>query len=147
MFSKDCEFLYSQISLENVYFIILWRYFHISLANFSTKRIKVLSGEITQPIWLKMGTSLAIERKTGQRRVVMEYEILFLFFGCGIVRSDAMNDIFQSLTTCTLIIKQVLPKYRDSYIFNWHLKFTNYLIWQVHVTGPAKRISRTKSIS
>ncbi len=44
-----------------------------------------------------MGTSLAIDRKTGQRRVVLAYEILFLFFGNGIVCSDVMNDIIQSL--------------------------------------------------
>ncbi len=74
-----------------------------------------------------MGTSLVINRKTGQRRVVSAYEILFLFFSNGIIRSDGMNDIFLSLTTCTLIIKQVLPKYSDSYIFNWHLKFANCL--------------------
>ncbi len=65
-----------------------------------------------------MGTSSGIERKTGQRRVVLAYKILFLVFGNGIVRSDVINDIFQSLTTCILIIKQVLPKYSDSYIFN-----------------------------
>ncbi len=76
-----------------------------------------------------MGTSLAIDRKTGQRRVVLAYEILFLFFGNGIVHWDVMNDIFQSLMTCTLIIKEVLPKYSDSYIFNWHSKFTNCLTW------------------
>ncbi len=76
-----------------------------------------------------MGTSLAIDRKMGQRRVVLAYEILFLFFGNETVRSDVMNDIFQSLTMCTLIIKQVLPKYNDSYIFNWHSKFTNCLTW------------------
>ncbi len=76
-----------------------------------------------------MGTSLAIDRKTGQRRVVLAYEILFLFSGKGIARSDVMNDIFQSLTTRTLIIKQVLPKYSDSYIFNWHSKFVNCLTW------------------
>ncbi len=35
-----------------------------------------------------MGTSLAIDRKTGQRRVVLAYEILFLFFGNGIVCSE-----------------------------------------------------------
>ncbi len=75
-----------------------------------------------------MGTSLAIDRKTGQRSVVLAYEILFLFFGNRIVRSDVMNDI-QSLTTCILIIKQVLPKYSDSYIFNWHSKFANCLTW------------------
>ncbi len=46
-----------------------------------------------------MGTSLAIDRKTGQRRVVLAYEILFLFFGNGIVRREAMTDILQSLTT------------------------------------------------
>ncbi len=76
-----------------------------------------------------MVISLAIDNKTGQRRVVLAYEILFLFFGNGIVRSDIMNDIFQSLTRCTLIIKQVLPKYSDSYIFNWHSKFANFLTW------------------
>ncbi len=77
-----------------------------------------------------MGTSLAIDRKTGQRRVVLSYEILFLFFGNGIVRLDVMTDTFQSLKTCTLIIKQVLPKYGDSYyIFNWHSKFANCLTW------------------
>ncbi len=76
-----------------------------------------------------MGTSLAIDRKTGQRRVVLAYEILFLFFSNGIVYSDVMNDIFQSSTTCTLIIKQVSPKYSDSYIFNWHSKFANCLTW------------------
>ncbi len=76
-----------------------------------------------------MGTPLAIDRKTGQGRVVLADEILFLFFGNGIVRSDVMNDIFQSLTTCTLIIKQVLPKYSDSYNFNWHSKFANCLTW------------------
>ncbi len=38
-------------------------------------------------------TSLAIDRKTGQRRVVLAYEILFMFFGDGIVHSDVMNDI------------------------------------------------------
>ncbi len=74
-----------------------------------------------------MGTSFAIHRKTGQRRVVSAYEILFLFFSNGIFRSDVMNDIFQSLTTCTLIIKQVLLKYSDSYICNWHWKFANCL--------------------
>ncbi len=95
MFSKDCEFLFSRISLGNVHFIILWCYFRISSSNFSTKRIKVLSGEITQPIRPKMGTSLAIDRKTCQRRVASAYEILFLFFGHGIVRSDVVNDIFQ----------------------------------------------------
>ncbi len=31
----------------------------------------------------------------GHRRVVLAYEILFLFFGNGIVHSDVMNDIFQ----------------------------------------------------
>ncbi len=67
-----------------------------------------------------MGTSLAIHRKTDQRRVVLAYKILFLFFSNGIVHSDVMNDIFQALTTNTLIIKQVLPKYSDSYIFNWY---------------------------
>ncbi len=60
-----------------------------------------------------MGTSLAIDKKTGQRRVVLAYKILFLFFGNGIIRSNVMNDIIQSLTTCTLIIKQILPKYSD----------------------------------
>ncbi len=89
----------------------------------------MLSGEITQLIWPKTGTSLAIDRKTGQRRVVLAYEILFLFFDKGIVRWDVMNDIFQSLTTCKLIIKQVLPKYSESYIFNWHSKFANCLNW------------------
>ncbi len=64
-----------------------------------------------------MGTSLAIDRKTGQRRMVLAYEILFLFFSIGIVRLDATNDIFQSSMTCTLIIKQVLLKYSDSDIF------------------------------
>ncbi len=122
-------FLYSWISLVNVYFIILCCYFHIPSANFSTKRIKVLSGEITQPIWPKMGTSLAIEGKTGQRRVVSACEILFLFFGIGIVRSDVTNDIFPFLTTCALIIKQVLPKNSDSYMSNWHSKFANCLTW------------------
>ncbi len=63
-----------------------------------------------------MGILLALERKTGQRRVVLAYEIPFLFFSNGIVRSDVMNDIFEYLTRCTLIIKQVLPKYSDSYI-------------------------------
>ncbi len=129
MFSRDCEFLYSRISLGNVYFIILRCYFHIPSANFSTKRIKVLSGEITQLIWPKMGTWMAIDRKTGQRRVVLAYEILFLLFGITIVCSYVMNDIFQSLTTCTLIIKQVLSKYSESYIFDWHSKFTNCLTW------------------
>ncbi len=76
-----------------------------------------------------METSLAIDKKIGQRRVVLAYEILFLFFGNGIVRSDVMNDIIQSLTTCTLIIKQVRLKYSDSYIFNWHSKFANCLTW------------------
>ncbi len=76
-----------------------------------------------------MGTSLAVDRKTGQRRVVLAYEILFSFFGNGIVRSDVMNEIFQSLTTCTLIIKQVLPKDSDSYVFNWHSKFASCLTW------------------
>ncbi len=76
-----------------------------------------------------MGISLAIDRKTGQRRVVFAYEILFLFFGNGIVRSYVMTDIIQSLTTCTLITKQVLQKYSDSYIFNWHSKFANCLTW------------------
>ncbi len=78
---------------------------------------------------IKVGTSLAIDTKTGQRRVVLAYEILLLFFGNGIVHSDAVNDIFQSLTMCTLTIKQVLLKYRDSPIFNWHSKFANCLIW------------------
>ncbi len=78
----------------------------------------MLSSEITQLIWPKMETSLAIEKKTDQRKVVLAYQILFLFFGDGIVRSDVMNDIFQSWMTCTLIIEQVLPKYNDSYIFN-----------------------------
>ncbi len=32
-------------------------------------------------------------------------------------------------TMCTLVIKQVLPKYSDSYIFNWHSKFANCLTW------------------
>ncbi len=76
-----------------------------------------------------MGTSLVIDRKTGQRRVVLAYEILFSFFGNGIVRSAVMTYIIQSLTTCTLIIKQVLPKYSDSYIFIWHSKFANCLTW------------------
>ncbi len=76
-----------------------------------------------------MGTSLAIDRKTGQRREVLAYEILFLFFSNRTVHSDVMNDIIQSLTTCTLIIKQVLLKYSDSNIFNWHLKFANGLTW------------------
>ncbi len=58
----------------------------------------------------------------------MAYEILLLFFGNGIVRSDVMNNIIQSLMTCTLIIKQVLPKYKDSYIFR-HSKFVNCLTW------------------
>ncbi len=40
-----------------------------------------------------------------------------------------MNDASQSLTTCTLIIKQVLQKYSDSYIFNCHSKFANCLTW------------------
>ncbi len=61
--------------------------------------------------------------------MVLAYEIQFLFFDNEIVRADVMNDIIQSLTTCTLIIKQVLPKYRDSYIFNWHSKFANCLPW------------------
>ncbi len=129
MFSKDCKLLFSHISLKNVYFIILWCYFHIPSANFSTKRIKVLSGEITQLIWPNMETSLSIDRKTGQRNMVLAYKILFLFFGNEIFRSDVMNDIFQSLTTYTFIIKQVLPKYSDSYIFNWHSKFANCLTW------------------
>ncbi len=76
-----------------------------------------------------VGTSLAVERKTGQRRVALAYEILFLFFSNGIVHSNVMDDIIQSSTTCTLIIKQVLPKYSDSYIFIWHSKFTNCLTW------------------
>ncbi len=76
-----------------------------------------------------MGTSLAIDRKTGQRMVVWAYEILFLFFDNGIVRSYVMNNISQSLTMCTLIIKKVLPKYSDLYIFNWHSKFANCLTW------------------
>ncbi len=70
-----------------------------------------------------MGTSWAIDRKPGQRRVVLAYEILFLFFSNRIVCSDVMNDIIQSLTMYTLIIKQAQPKYSDSYIFNWHSKF------------------------
>ncbi len=74
-----------------------------------------------------MGTSLAIDRKTGQRRMVLAYEILFLLFSNGVVCSDVMNDIIQSLTTYTLIIKQALLKYSDSYIFNWHSKFANCL--------------------
>ncbi len=89
----------------------------------------MLSGEITQPILPKMGASLVIDRKTDQKRVVLAYEILFFFFGNGIVRSDVMNDILQSLTMCTLIIKQAQPKYSDSYIFNWHSKFANCLTW------------------
>ncbi len=76
-----------------------------------------------------MGTSLAIDRKTGQRRVVLAYEILFLFFGNGIVRLDVMTDIIQSLTTCTLMTKQRLMKYSDSYIFNWHSKLAKCLTW------------------
>ncbi len=76
-----------------------------------------------------MRTSVAKDRKTGQRGVILAYEILFLFFGTGIVRLDVMNDIFQSLTMCTLIIKQVLPKYSDSYTFNWHSKFADCLTW------------------
>ncbi len=74
-----------------------------------------------------MGTSLAIDKKTGQRGMVLAYEIPFSFFGNGIIRWDVMNAIFQSLTTCTLIIKQVLQKYSDSCIFNWHSKFANCL--------------------
>ncbi len=76
-----------------------------------------------------MGSSLAIDKKTGQRRLVLAYEILFLFYGNGIVRSDFMNDIFQSLPTCTSIIKQVVQKYSDAYIFNWHSMFANCLTW------------------
>ncbi len=88
----------------------------------------MLSGEITTYM-TKDGTSLAIDRKTGQRRVILAYEILLLFFSDGIVRSDVMNDIIQSLRMCTLIIKQVPPKYSDSYIFNWYSKFANCLTW------------------
>ncbi len=108
----------------------------------------MLSGEITQPIKPKMGTSLAIDRKTGQRRVVLEYEILFLFFCNGIVHSDVMNDIIQSLRT--LIIKQLLWKYSDSYIFNWHSKFANCLTWPKVDVLPyhnfRKRATRTKNV-
>ncbi len=68
-----------------------------------------------------MGTSLAIDKKTGQRMVVLANEILFLFFGNGMVRSVVMNDIIQSLTTCALIIKLVLPKYSDS-IFSFGIQ-------------------------
>ncbi len=64
-----------------------------------------------------MGASLAIDRKTGQRRVALACEILFLFFGNRMVCSDVMNDIFQSSTTRTLILKQVLPKYSDIRMF------------------------------
>ncbi len=74
-----------------------------------------------------MRTSLAIDRKTAQRRVVLAYEILFLFFSHGIVYSDVNERYY--LVLCTLIIKQVLPKYSDSYIFNWHSKFANCLTW------------------
>ncbi len=49
------------------------------------------------------------------KKGVLAYEVLFLFFSNGIVRLDVINDIIQALTTCTLIIKQVLPKYSDSY--------------------------------
>ncbi len=81
------------------------------------------------PLWACIGT-----KGGSQRMVVLAYEIPFLFFGKGIVRSDVMNDIFPSLMTCTLIIKQVPPKFSDLYIFNWHSKFSNCLTWpKVHV--------------
>ncbi len=76
-----------------------------------------------------MRTSLVIDKKTGQRRVVLVYKTLFLFFSNGIVCLDVTTDIIQSFMTCTLIIKQVLLKYIDSYIFNWHWKCANCLTW------------------
>ncbi len=95
-----------------------------------------------------METLSAIDRKTGQRRVVLAYEILFLFFSNRIVRSDVMNDIFQySLTTCTLIIKQVLPKYSDSYIFNWHSKFANCLTWTKVDVLPYMKLAGSGALS
>ncbi len=36
----------------------------------------------------KDGDSLAIDRKTGQRMVLLAYEILFLFFGNGIYKIE-----------------------------------------------------------
>ncbi len=75
-----------------------------------------------------MGTSLTIDKKTGQKRVVSAYEILLLFFGqnCSF---GCYKRYFPALETYTLIIKQVLPKYSDSYILNWHSKFANCLTW------------------
>ncbi len=77
----------------------------------------------------KDGNLIGIDRKTGQRRVVLAHEILLSFFINGTVRSDVTNDIIWFLTTCTLIIKQVLPKYSNSYIFNRHSRFANCLTW------------------
>ncbi len=44
-----------------------------------------------------MGTSLAIDKETGQRRVVLADEILFLFFGNGIVCFECYDRYFPVL--------------------------------------------------
>ncbi len=95
------------------------------------KKNRSLKVEIRRKRWPTYGCEVRdgdIQEDIVSMLVSILYRYLFSVI-LPITSLDVMNDVFQSLTTCTLIIKQVLLKYNDSYIFNWHSKFANCLIW------------------